>query len=110
MHFESLLDSLQLEGMRNPLFGVTANGRYQVGPGKQRYCAARTLGWREVPILFWDKENTMLKLRGVHKVEVNVKEANDLFDDNNFVEEVRQGYAMKKHREWRNEAHKWRKE
>jgi len=111
IHFDELLSSLETEGMINPLFGTTANGRYQVGPGKQRYCAARTLGWREVPILFWDRDNTLSKLKDVHKQEMTVEEANTLFDGNNFVVEVpRKGYAMKKHKPWRNEKHKWRKE
>jgi hypothetical protein len=75
-YIDALMESLAAEGMRNPIFGQVVGKNHQVGPGKQRYAAARLLGWREVPILFRQKP----LVRGVHKQEMSLEEASELLD------------------------------
>jgi hypothetical protein len=72
-----LIESLKADGMRNPIFGQVVGSNHQVGPGKQRYAAARLLGWGEVPILFAQEP----LLRNVHKQEMDIAEASALLDD-----------------------------
>lgn len=82
-----LIESMDVDGMRNPIFGQVVGKNHQVGPGKQRYAAARLLGWREVPILFRGKP----LVRGVHKQEMDLKEASGLLDATCKLQEGRNG-------------------
>ena len=110
--YEELVESIRQEGMRNPLMAVTrvANGRIQVGPGKQRIHAAIDAGCVTVPVILWTTNEeeasrvvspSALSMRCTTPAEVEVHfDSNYFVDIDNWNREV---LTIRKKKFWRDE-------